>query len=72
MTKTQIKHAFDEFYKADESRHDFHSSGLGMTISKKIIERHNGKIWIESLGLDKGTTVFFTLSVYNKEKSKKN
>ena len=72
MTKTQIKHAFDEFYKADESRHDFHSSGLGMTISKKIIERHNGKIWIESPGLDKGTTVFFTLSVYNEEKSKKN
>jgi len=72
MTKNQIKHAFDEFYKADESRHDFHSSGLGMTISKKIIERHNGKIWIESAGLDKGTTVFFTLSVYNEEKSKKN
>jgi len=54
------------------NNHDFHSSGLGMTISKKIIERHNGKIWIESPGLDKGTTVFFTLSVYNEEKSKKN
>lgn len=72
MTKAQIKHAFDEFYKADESRHDFHSSGLGMTISKKIVERHNGKIWIESLGLDKGITVFFTLPIYNDEKSKKN
>ena len=72
MTKTQIKHAFDEFYKADESRHDFHSSGLGMTIAKKIIERHNGKIWIESPGLDKGTTVFFTLPINDKGKSKKN
>ncbi|UCB59374.1 MAG: HAMP domain-containing protein [Thermoplasmatales archaeon] len=72
MTKTQIKHAFDEFYKADESRHDFHSSGLGMTISKKIVERHNGKIWIESPGLNKGITVFFTLPIYNDRKSKKN
>lgn len=64
MTKAQIKHVFDEFYKADESRHDFQSSGLGMTISKKIVERHNGKIWVESPGLGKGTTVFFTLPLF--------
>jgi signal transduction histidine kinase len=61
MTDQQIKHAFEEFYKADQSRHDFHSSGLGLTISKKIVEKHNGKIWIESPGQDKGATVFFTL-----------
>jgi signal transduction histidine kinase len=61
MTKQQIKHAFEEFYKADKSRHDFHSSGLGLTISKKIVEKHNGKIWIESPGPNKGATVFFTL-----------
>ena len=60
MTKQQIKHAFEEFYKADQSRHDFHSSGLGLTISKKIVERHNGEIWIESPGLGKGATVIFT------------
>ena len=64
MTKEQIKHAFEEFYKADKSRHDFESSGLGMTICKKIIERHNGKIWIESPGLGKGITVHFTLPLY--------
>ena len=64
MTKQQIKNAFEEFYKADQSRHDFDSSGLGLTISKKIIERHNGKIWMESTGLGQGTTVFFTLPLY--------
>jgi signal transduction histidine kinase len=65
MTKQQIKNAFEEFYKADQSRHDFDSSGLGLTISKKIIERHNGKIWMESTGLGQGTTVFFTLPLYS-------
>ena len=67
MTKDQIKHVFEEFYKADESRHDFDSSGLGLSICKKIVEKHNGNIWIESPGLDKGTSVFFTLPVYNEK-----
>ncbi|MDG6219772.1 MAG: HAMP domain-containing sensor histidine kinase, partial [Candidatus Thermoplasmatota archaeon] len=61
MNKEQLSHVFDEFYKADESRHDFRSTGLGMSICKKIIESHNGHINIYSEGLGKGTTVTFTL-----------
>ena len=72
MTKKQIKYTFEEFYKADKSRHDFDSSGLGLTICKRIVERHNGKIWIESPGLGKGTTVFFTLPLYTKDNNKNN
>ena len=72
MTKNQLKHAFEEFYKADTSRHDFESSGLGLSICKKIVERHDGEIWIESAGLGKGTTIFFTLPLYkNMELEKK-
>jgi signal transduction histidine kinase len=72
MTKSQIKYIFEEFYKADNSRHDFDSSGLGLTICKKIAERHNGKIWVESPGPGKGTTVFFTLPLYTKNNKKNN
>lgn len=68
MTKNQIKHIFEEFYKVDSSRHDSYSSGLGMTICKKIVEKLNGKIWVESQGIGKGTSVFFTIPIYNKNK----
>jgi signal transduction histidine kinase len=65
MTKDQIIRAFDEFYKVDSSRHDFMSTGLGLSICKKIIEKHKGRIWIESPGINKGTIVFFTLPMNN-------
>jgi PAS domain S-box-containing protein len=61
MSEEHIKHVFDEFYKADWARHDFDSSGLGMSICKRIIDLHGGKIWVESDGLNKGTTIFFKI-----------
>jgi len=57
----QIDFVFDEFYKVDSSRHDIESSGLGLSICKRIVERHNGRIWITSEGIGKGITVHFTL-----------
>jgi signal transduction histidine kinase len=53
---------FDAFYKADPSRHDLGSSGLGLTICRQIIERHGGRVWAESPGLGMGTAISFTLS----------
>ncbi len=72
LTNDQIEHIFDEFYKVDESRHDFESSGLGLPICKKIVEKHGGKIWVNSPGFDKGSTFYFTLKSSGKNKEFKN
>jgi len=64
MTADQLERLFDEFYKADESRHDFDSSGLGMPITKRIIEMHGGQIWAESDGLGMGSTFHFTFPTH--------
>ncbi len=61
MTQDQLERLFDEFYKADESRHDFESSGLGLPIAKRIVEKHGGKIWVKSEGIGMGSTFHFTL-----------
>lgn len=52
---------FDEFFKVDESRHDLNSSGLGLSLCKRIIQNHHGRIWAESPGLGKGTTITCTM-----------
>jgi PAS domain S-box-containing protein len=68
MNPDQLDEIFNEFYKADESRHDFSSTGLGLSICKKIVEKHGGKIWAESPGLGKGTIFHLTLPLVQSKK----
>jgi len=61
MDREKTDHLFDEFYKADESRHKLDSTGLGLTICKKIVEKHGGRIWADSHGDRTGTIIYFTI-----------
>jgi len=51
---------FDRFYRVDDSSSNFPGLGLGLYISSQIIEKHNGKIGLDSEA-EKGSTFWFTL-----------
>lgn len=56
---------FDRFYQVDSSeRRAYRGTGLGLSICRHIVERHHGRIWVESDGVDgHGSTFFVELPV---------
>ena len=53
---------FNRFYRVDKSRsRPGGGSGIGLTIAKRLVEAHGGRIWATSQGTGKGSTFSFTL-----------
>lgn len=60
----ELVNVFDRFYRTDASRNSAQGgSGIGLSIVKKIIEDHGGRIWANSK-LGEGTTMCFVLRKY--------
>ena len=61
IPKDDLPSIFEEFYRASNAKEvERDGTGLGLSIAKQVIERHNGKIWVESKQ-GKGSTFYILL-----------
>jgi len=69
IPEDKIKVIFESYEQLDlVVDREYIGTGLGLTITKKLVELHQGKIWVES-EVNKGSTFYFTLPVSD-QKSK--
>ncbi|WP_346888197.1 HAMP domain-containing sensor histidine kinase [Clostridium sp. UBA1056] len=64
IDEEDIKHVWERFYKGDKSRTQKVSTGLGLSIVKKIISLHDEEIWV--CNKENGVEFTFTLKLSKK------
>jgi PAS domain S-box-containing protein len=60
ISQAEQANIFSQFYRVREQERHISGLGLGLYITKEIIERHGGRIWVES-EIGKGATFKFSL-----------
>lgn len=66
IPKEELPKMFIKFFRASNVlKYETEGTGLGLYITKNIVEAHGGKIWVESVE-NRGTTFYFTLPLDEK------
>jgi PAS domain S-box-containing protein len=55
-----MERIFERFYRVEDDRHRASGTGLGLAICKRIVEAHDGRIWVESVP-QVGSWFYFSL-----------
>lgn len=73
LTKQEMEKLFTKFGKIERYGQkmdvDIEGSGLGLYISKEIVDLHGGQIWVESEGRNNGSTFYVKLSKNKKDEA---
>lgn len=62
IPQEQLRNVFSRFFRISDSGKNVSGLGIGLYITKEIIERHNGKIWVES-ETGKGSVFGFSIPI---------
>lgn len=62
IPRHHLEKVFDRYYRVQEHSIHFQGLGIGLFISSNIVQRHKGKMWVESES-GEGSTFFFNLPI---------
>ncbi len=62
MSEDELEMLFTKFFRTQRAKDMAQGTGLGLTITKNLVESHGGRIWVESV-LGMGTTFHYTIPV---------
>lgn len=64
ISSEDLPYIFDRFWRGDKSRSRAEgNNGLGLAITRSFVEAHQGKIWVESDGIGKGSSFTIELPI---------
>ena len=66
ITEEEQARIFQPYYRVEADRQRFTGLGLGLAVSKQLVELHGGRMWVES-ELGKGSTFAFSLPIAEQE-----
>lgn len=61
VSREDLSQLFSKFKQLKTMDHSRKGTGLGLVVSKGIVEAHGGEIWVESAGENLGSTFYFSL-----------